>query len=49
MKRVEKYPADDYIPWRARDENPHLMLDNLLSQQEILDEHFPLLQAISGS
>jgi len=49
-ERLEKYAAPIvYIPLRARDENMGvLMVDNVLSQQEIPPEQVPLLQAIAG-
>lgn len=49
-ERMEKYRRTIvYIPLRARDENMGiLMVDNLLSQQEIPDAHIPLLEAIAG-
>ncbi|MFA5976525.1 MAG: diguanylate cyclase [Elusimicrobiota bacterium] len=38
-----------YLPLRTRDENMGvLMVDNLLSQQEILPEQMPILTAIAG-
>ena len=49
-ERLEKYRRTiAYIPLRARDENMGiLMVDNLLSQQEIPEEQIPLLEAIAG-
>ena len=49
-ERLEKYRRTIiYIPLRARDENMGiLMVDNVLSQQEIPPEQVPLLQAIAG-
>jgi diguanylate cyclase (GGDEF)-like protein len=49
-ERAEKYRRTIvYIPLRARDENlGMLMVDNLLSQQEIQPEQIPLLEAIAG-
>ena len=49
-ERVEKYRRTVvYIPLRARDENMGiLMVDNLLSQQEIPAAQVPLLEAIAG-
>jgi diguanylate cyclase (GGDEF)-like protein len=49
-ERLEKYRHNImYIPLRARDENMGvLMVDNLLSQQEIPQDQIPLLEAIAG-
>jgi diguanylate cyclase (GGDEF)-like protein len=49
-ERVEKYRRTiAYIPLRARDENMGiLMVDNLLSQQPILPDQVPLLEAIAS-
>jgi diguanylate cyclase (GGDEF)-like protein len=49
-ERLEKYRKTiTYIPLRARDENLGiLMVDNLLSQQEIRPDQEPLLEAIAG-
>jgi len=49
-ERLEKYRHTIvYVPLRARDENMGiLMVDNLLSQQEIQPEQVPLLEAIAG-
>jgi len=49
-ERLEKYQRTImYFPMRTRDENMGvLMVDNLLSQQEILPEQIPILSAIAG-
>lgn len=49
-ERIEKYQRTIlYLPLRTRDENMGiLMVDNLLSQQEIPPEQLPVLTAIAG-
>lgn len=49
-ERIEKYQRTIvYLPLRTRDENMGiLMVDNLLSQQEIPPEEIPLLTTIAG-
>ena len=49
-ERLEKYQRTIlYLPLRTRDENMGiLMVDNLLSQQEIPPEQFPILSAVAG-
>ena len=49
-ERIEKYQRTIlYLPLRTRDENMGiLMVDNLLSQQEIPPEQFPILTAVAG-
>ena len=49
-ERIEKYQRTImYLPLRTRDENMGvLMVDNLLSQQEIPEEQIPILTAIAG-
>src|SRR5882672_2352024 len=49
-ERLEKYQRTIlYLPLRTRDENMGiLMVDNLLSQQEIPQEQIPILSAVAG-
>ena len=49
-ERIEKYQRTIlYLPLRTRDENMGvLMVDNLLSQQEIPPEQIPILTAVAG-
>lgn len=49
-ERLEKYQRTIlYLPLRTRDENMGvLMVDNLLSQQEIPQEQIPVLSAVAG-
>ena len=49
-ERIEKYQRTIvYLPLRTRDENMGiLMVDNLLSQQEIPQEQIPILTAVAG-
>jgi diguanylate cyclase (GGDEF)-like protein len=49
-ERIEKYQRTIvYLPLRTRDENMGiLMVDNLLSQQEIPPEQIPVLAAVAG-
>jgi GAF domain-containing protein len=49
-ERIEKYQRTIlYLPLRTRDENMGiLMVDNLLSQQEIMPEQIPVLAAMAG-
>jgi diguanylate cyclase (GGDEF)-like protein len=49
-ERIEKYQRTIlYLPLRTRDENMGiLMVDNLLSQQEIPQEQIPILAAVAG-
>src|SRR5258706_8454856 len=49
-ERIEKYQRTIlYLPLRTRDENMGiLMVDNLLSQQEIPPEQLPVLSAVAG-
>ncbi len=49
-ERLEKYQRTIiYLPLRTRDENMGvLMVDNLLSQQEIPPEQIPILTAVAG-
>jgi diguanylate cyclase (GGDEF)-like protein len=49
-ERIEKYQRTIlYLPLRTRDENMGiLMVDNLLSQQEIPQEQIPILMAVAG-
>ena len=49
-ERIEKYQRTIlYLPLRTRDENMGiLMVDNLLSQQEIPSDQFPILAAVAG-
>jgi diguanylate cyclase (GGDEF)-like protein len=49
-ERIEKYQRTIlYLPLRTRDENMGiLMVDNLLSQQEIPPEQIPVLTAVAG-
>ncbi len=49
-ERIEKYQRTIvYLPLRTRDENMGiLMVDNLLSQQEIPPEQIPVLSAVAG-
>jgi diguanylate cyclase (GGDEF)-like protein len=49
-ERIEKYQRTIvYLPLRTRDENMGvLMVDNLLSQQEIPPDQIPILTAIAG-
>ena len=49
-ERIERYQRTIlYLPLRTRDENMGiLMVDNLLSQQEIPQEQIPILTAVAG-
>jgi diguanylate cyclase (GGDEF)-like protein len=49
-ERIEKYQRTImYLPLRARDENMGvLMVDNVLSQQEIPPDQIPILTAVAG-